>query len=162
MTADSDMQILIVMTYCFPVLAPIQSSPGKVFEMLQSMTIDGLKTSPFTLASITHRSPQLTRSGSQFIGVIAGECVLRFAPDGELAFHWRAAGGGSTSLANYNITQQPDRYPVFIGPKLLCVEGEPLAWGEQHYSLVELLDGLEWQPLVREALLAVYPFECEP
>jgi hypothetical protein len=129
--------------------------------MFQSMTIDGLKASPFTIAVINHRSPHVAHSGSRFLGVIAGNCVLRFAPGAELAFHWRAEGAGSESLASYTITRQPECVPVFGGALLLGVDGLPLAWDEQPNSLVDLLNGLEWQPLVRNALLAAYPSEFE-
>ncbi|MGO4801222.1 hypothetical protein ACEN2T_18230 [Pseudomonas sp. W22_MBD1_FP4] len=130
--------------------------------MLNSITIDGLKAFPFTITAITHRVPQLTRSGTRFSGVIAGNCVLRFTRDAELAFHWRAEGTGSQSLDTYSITRQLDLEPTYTGPILLGDEGSPMAWSDERKSLVDLLADLEWQPLVRDVLMAAYPNESNP
>ncbi len=129
--------------------------------MLASISIDHLKASAFTLAAFQHRRPQLTRNGAGFAGSIGGKCGLLFASQVELLFEWRAVGTGVQSLGNYQITQRPDVEPIIAGAILLSGDGAPLSWGEQSGTLAALLDGLEWQPLVREALLRAYPDERE-
>lgn len=129
--------------------------------MPASISIDHLKDSAFTLAAFQHRRPQLARSGGGFAGSIGGKCGLRFASQVELSFEWCALGTGAELLGNYQITQRPDVEPVIAGAMLLSHDGAPLSWSEQSATLAELLSSLEWQPLVREALLMAYPDERE-
>lgn len=127
--------------------------------MISATSVEALNNSSFTLNEFSHQAAKLVRRGSGFVASISGQCELLFGSRAGLSFKWRAIGNGTQTLETFEISQWLDAEPLLKGSILQGEEGELLSWDEQRASINVLLGSLEWQPLVREALMKAYPAE---